>query len=64
MLLKEDKDFINRLEVLEGSQEVEISRLKEMVSQFKDELKGRDKKIEALTSERADLAEQVQTREV
>ena len=50
--------------MLEGSQEVEISRLKEMVSQFKDELKGRDKKIEALTSERADLAEQVQTREV
>ena len=42
---------------------MENSQLKERVSQLEDELKGCDKKIEALTSKRVDLVEQVQTRE-
>ena len=50
--------------MLEGTQAVKISWLKEKVSQLEDELKGRDKNIQALTSERVDLIEQVQTREV
>ena len=61
MKLKEDKDLINQPKMLEGTQGVEISQLKERISQLEDELKGCDKKIEALTSERADLVEQVQT---
>ena len=47
--LKKNEDFINQLEMLKGTQAVEISRLKERVSQLEDELKGHDKKIEALT---------------
>ena len=61
MKLKEDEDLINQLEMLEGTQAVEISQLKERVSQLEDELKGYEKKIEALTSDRADLIGQVQT---
>ena len=43
---------------------MEISWLKERVSKLEDELKSRDKKIEASTSERANLIGQVQTQEV
>ena len=57
MKLKEDEDLIIQPEMLEGTQGVEISQLKERISQLEDELKGCDKKIEALTSERADLVE-------
>ena len=49
--------------MLEGTQAVGISQLKERVSKLDDELKGCDKKIEALTSERVDLIRHVQTRE-
>ena len=49
--------------MLEGTQVVEISRLKEKVSQLEDELKRYDQKIETLTSEKAGLIEQVQTQE-
>ena len=59
--LKEDEDLIARLEKLEGTQAMEISQLKEKVSQLKDELRGRDKKIEAFTLERTGLTKQVQT---
>ena len=48
--LKENEDLINPLEMLEGTQAVEISQLKERFGKLKDELKGRHKKIEALTS--------------
>ena len=61
--LKEDEELIDQFEMLKGTQAVEIFRLKERVSQPKDELKGCNKKIEALTSEKVDLIEQVQTRE-
>ena len=57
--LKENEDLITQLEMLEGTQAVEISRLKERVSQLEDELRGCDQKIEALNSDRADLIEQV-----
>ena len=45
--------------MLKWTQAVEISRLKERVRKLKDELKGCDKKIEALTSEMANLIGQV-----
>ena len=61
--LKENKDLINRLEMLEGTQAVEISWLKERVGKLEDELKGRDKKIKVLTSEKVDLIVQVHTQE-
>ena len=61
--LKENKDLINRLEMLEGTQAVEISWLKEKVGKLEDELKGCDKKIKVLTSEKVDLIVQVHTRE-
>ena len=53
--LKENEDLINQLEMLEGTQAVEIFWLKKRVSKLEDELKSRDKRIEALTTKRADL---------
>ena len=38
--------------MLEGTQAVEISRLKEKVSKLEDKLKGCNEKIEALTTEK------------
>ena len=63
LMWKKNKDLINQLEKLERTQEVEISQLKEKVSKLEDELKSRDKKIKALTLERANLIGQVQTQE-
>ena len=37
--LKEDEDLITQLETLEGTQTVEISQLKERVSQLEDKLR-------------------------
>ena len=47
--LKEDEDLIARLETLEGTQVVEISRMKKRVSQLEEELRGHDQKTKALT---------------
>ena len=49
--------------MLEETQAVEISQLKERISKLKDELKGHGEKIEALTIEKADLIGQVATQE-
>ena len=53
------KGHIRQLEVLEGNQIVEISKLKEEVKRLKGELRSHDQGMEALMAERADLVDQV-----
>ena len=57
--LEEKESHIKRLEVLEGTQVVEISRLNEEVKRLEDKLRSHDQGIEALMVERADLVDQV-----
>ena len=59
--LKENEDLIKPLEMLQGTQAVEISQLKERISKLEEELKGRDERIGALTTKRVDLIRQVAT---
>ena len=48
-----------QLEVLEGSQAVEISKLNEVVKRLEGELRSRDQGMKALMVERANLVDQV-----
>ena len=57
--MEEKESHIKRLEVLEGNQAVEISRLKNEVKRLEDELRSRDQGIEALMMEKDDLVVQV-----
>ena len=57
--LEERESHIRQLEVLEGNQAVEISKLKEEVKRLKGELKSCDQGIETLIAEMTDLVPQV-----
>ena len=57
--LEERESHIRQLEVLEGNQAVEISKLKEEVKRLKGKLKSCDQGIETLIAEMTDLVPQV-----
>ena len=57
--LEEREGHISQLETLEGSQAMEISKLKEEVKRLESELKGHDQGMKTLMAERADLVNQV-----
>ena len=57
--LEERKGHIRQLNVLEGNQAVEISKLKEDVKRLEGELRSREQGMEALMVERADHVDQV-----
>ena len=53
--LEEREDHIRQLEVFDGNQVVEISKLNEEIKRLEDELRSCDQGMEALIAERADL---------
>ena len=53
--LEEREGHIRQLEILEGNQAVEISKLKEEVKRLEGELKSCNQGMETLMAERADL---------
>ena len=55
--LEEREGHIRQLEVLEGNQEVEISKLKEEVNTLKGEMSSCNQGMEALMEERADFVD-------
>ena len=57
--MEERESHIGQLEILEGNQAVEISKLKEEVKRLKSELRSRDQGMETLMAEKADLVNQV-----
>ena len=57
--LEERESHIRQLEILEGNQVVEISKLKEEIKRLEGELKSPDQGMETLMVERVDLICQV-----
>ena len=53
------KGHIRKLEILEGNQAVEISKLKEEFKRLKGESRSREQGIETLMVEKVDLVDQV-----